>query len=311
MSAPTTSGDYALALWPGQDNWFNEAYDEHEVQYAGCFYEKNSTKQFERTVGQEKFGLAPIKPEGESITYDAAEQTYAHQYDNVVYALGYQVTKEAYSDNQYNLDVFRGDPRALAFAMRQTKENVGANIFNNGFDDDFDMGSNSDGLSLFNSAHTAGTFGSNQSNLLTAADLSEASLEDGLIQVMNATDNRGLNIDIRVDHLLVPNALVFTAQRIVASELQNDTANNAVNAMRSMSALPGGWKNNTYLTDTNAWFLITNITMRGDGLVVYNRWPVEFEMDNDFPTSNAHFKASERYAFGWDDWRGAYGNAGA
>lgn len=310
MSA-VTSGNWQKSLWPGVDNWFNDAYDEWEEEFSQIFTRRNSGKQFEQTVGQSLLGLASEKGQGESIQYDDTQQTFINQYDNVVRALGTIITLEAYRDNQYNLDALSKRPKALAFSMRQTKEHVAANILNRAFNSNFTMGSSSDGVELCDSAHPNGPYGATGSNIGTAADLSETALEDLIVQINTAVDPRGLKIKIMEDALVIPPALKFTAERIVASTLQNDTANNAVNALRSLSSLPGGVKINHYLTDTDAWFLMTSVNKAGEGLVCYDAWPLEFGMDNDFDTFNMKVKAFERYSFGWDEWRGVFGNAGA
>lgn len=306
-----TSGSWQKSLWPGVDNWFNDAYAEHEEEYSQIFSKRSSGKQFEQTVGQSLLGLAPVKDQGNPIQYDDTQQTYINQYDNVVYALGTVITLEAYRDNQYNLDALSRRPKALAFSMRQTKEHVGANVLNRAFNSSYTMGSSSDGVELCDSAHPNGPYGATASNIGTAADLSETTLEDMLVSIMQATDPRGNKIGIMPDCLVVPPALNFTAARILESSLQNDTANNAVNVLKSHNSLPKGYKVNHYLTDSDAWFVTTSITAKGEGLVVYDAWPLEFGMDNDFDTFNMKVKAFERYAFGWDDWRGIWGNAGA
>lgn len=187
--------------------------------------------------------------------------------------------------------------------MRTTKEIVGANIYNRGFDTNFP---GADGQPLFSASHDSDVGA--QSNLLTAADLSELSLENGLIQIANATDSAGLPIKLVAQSLHVSTSDMFNANRILDSVLQNDTANNAINAVRNMGMLPNGASVNHYFTDTDAWFLRTDVP---DGLIHYEREAIDFSEDNDFDTENMKYKCYERYNFGWADWRGAYGNAGA
>ena len=306
-----TSGSWQKSLWPGVDEWFNDSYDSWDEEYSKIFKPRSSNRQFEQTVGQSLLGLASVKNEGESIKMDDTQQTYVNQYDNLVYALGTTITLEAYRYNQYNLDALSKRPKALARSMRETKEHVGANVLNNGFSGSFTMGSSSDSVALFSSAHPSGPYGANRSNLMTASDLSETTLEDGCIQIAGAVDPRGLKAKIMPYCLVIPRQLNFIAGRILNSTLQNDTANNAVNVLNSENTLPDGKKINHYLTDADAWFILTNINESGDGLNVYNNWAMEFGADGDFETFNMKVKAFEAYSFGWDDFQGAYGNAGA
>jgi len=309
--AVVTSGSWQKALWPGIDTWFNQGYDEWEEEYAQVFTRRSSGKQFEQTVGQSQLGLATIKEEGDPITYDDTQQTYVNQYTHAVHALGTVITLEAYRDNQYNLDVLSKRPKALAFSMRQTDETVAANVFNNGFDSNFTMGTSSDGVELVNASHPNGPYGAVGSNLDTAADLSETTLEDSCINISLTVDPRGNKIKVMPQCLLIPPQLNFIAGRILGSDLQNDTANNAKNILRSQNTLPDGYKINHYLSDVDAWFVLTNINKKGEGLAYYDAWPLEFGVDNDSDTFNMKVKAYQRYSFGWDDWRGARGNAGA
>ena len=308
--AVTGSGNWQKSLWPGVDGWFNEKYAKHDTKYSDYFYAKSSDKQFEQQIGMSLLGQAPVKAEGAGVSYDTTQQTFINQFDNKVHALGVIITKEAYMDNQYNLDALSERPEALAFSMAVTKETVGANVFNNAFDTAFNMGSNSEGtVALLSTAHLNGPFGANGSNIITAADITETTLEDMLIDVAEQVDPRGLKVDIQPVCLVLPPNLYYTAHRIMDSQLQNDTANNAVNVVGGM--LPGGIKVNPYLTDTDAFFVVTNVSTEGKGLIVYDAWPLEFSQDNDFDTTNMKVKAMERYSFGWADWRGLHGSAGA
>lgn len=310
--ATVTSGAFAKALWPGIDNWFQEGYEEHQEEFSRIFYRSGSSKKFEQTVGQSGLGLASVKGEGEPVTFDDVQQTYINQYTHLVYVNGLVVTRETYEDNQYNLDVFKPRSRALAFSMRQTMEYIGSNVLNNGFSGSgVTMGSGSDGKTLFASDHPNGPYGSAASNLLTAADISELSLENMVILVNNMTDSRGLKIAVRPDMLIIPPELEPEAHRILDSNLQNDTGNNAVNVLRSQRMIPGGILVNHYLTDTDAFFMTTSITRMGNGLRWFDRRALEFDVDNEFDTENAKFKASFRVSAGWDDWRGAVASRGA
>ena len=309
--AVVTTGNWQKSLWPGIEGWYNDTYDAWETEYTHLFTTRPSSRQFEQTVGMSLLGRAPIKPQGDSLEYDDTQQTYVNQYDNVVRALGTIVTLEAYRYNQYNLDALSERPAALATSMRHTKEEVGADVLNDGFSAAATMGASSDGVALFSSAHPSGPYGDNRSNLLTAADLSETTLEDACIQIAGATDPRGLQIKVMPYCLVIPRQLNFIAGRILGSTLQNDTANNADNVLRTQNTLPGGSKINHYLSDSDAWFVTTSVNQQGKGLVHYDNWEMQFGTDNDFDNFNMKVKAFEAYSFGWDDFQGAYGNQGA
>lgn len=309
--ALVTTGNWQKSLWPGVDGWFNDEYDAWETEYTDVFTTKSSDRQFEQTVGMSLFGRAPIKGEGDPMEFDDSQQTFVNQFDMQVRALGTKITLEAYRYNQYNLDPLSRNPKALARSMNHTREEAGADIFNNGFDSSFTMGNASDGKSLFASDHGSGPYGAARSNLLTAADLSETTLEDANIQIAGAVDPRGLQIKIMPYCLLVPRQLFYTAGRILDSTLQNNTANNALNILKSENSLPDGWKINHYLTDSDAWFVMTSINMGEDGLIYYDNWPMEFGLDNEFDTFNMKVKAFQAYDFGWSDFQAAYGNQGS
>lgn len=306
MAGVITTGNISRLLQEGVKNVFGQAYESHAVQWNMLFDTEQSRKAFEQDQQFEGFGLAPVKQEGAGVAYDSQQEGFAPKFPNLTYAKGFIVTKEAIADNLYNL--FDRRARALAFSMQQTKENVGANVYNRGFNSAFLM-EGGDGEPLFSDAHINGpsdpTTFSNQ--LATPAALTETSLEQLLIQINEATDPRGLRIALRGERLIVPPKLGFEAERILNSNLQNDTGNNAINAVRSTGMLPGGHMVNNYLTSDTAWFIKTNSP---DGMKYFTRQEVDFDQDMDFGTSNARFKADERYSFGWTDPRGAYGSAG-
>lgn len=298
-----TTGSHPKALWPGVRKFVMGEYSEHPAEYSQIFEVKSSNMAYEEDVETTGFGLAQVKAEGAGATYDTHSQGFTKRYTHVAYSLGYIVTREELDDNLYKSRSFKRG-KALAFSFRTTKEIVAANVLNRGFSNSYLGG---DGVELFSSAHP--TLAGNMANeLATPADLSEASLEDMLIAIMEAKNSRGLQIAIRGDCLIVPPALSFTAERIMKSTLQNDTADNAVNAIRSMGLLRGGCKVNHYLTSDSAWFVKTDAP---DGLLCFERTPFEFTQDNDFDTMNAKAKGYERYSFGWTDWRGVYGSEGA
>ena len=306
MSGVITTGNISRLLQEGVKNVFGQAYESHNEQWSMLFDSEDSNKAFEQDQQFEGFGLAPVKAEGAGVAYDSQQEGFSPKFPNLTYAKGFIVTKEAMADNLYNL--FERRARALAFSMQQTKENVGANIYNRGFNSAFLM-TGGDGVELFSTAHINGpsdpTTFSNE--LATPAALSEASLEDLLIQINEATDPRGLRIALRGERLIVPPKLGFEAERILNSVLQSDTGNNAINAVRSTGMLPAGHAVENYLTSNTAWFIKTNAP---DGMKYFTRQAVDFDQDMDFGTSNARFKADERYSFGWSDPRGAYGSAG-
>lgn len=301
--AVITTGNHPKALWPGVKAWFGAAYNDIPLMHPEVFTMDTSDKAYEEDVELNGFGLAPVKSEGGSISYDTHAQGPTSRYTHVVYGLGYIVTKEEIEDNQYE-KVSRARSRALARSMRQTKETVFANVLNRAFSSTYLGG---DGKELIATDHPS-LSGSQSNELTVAADLSEASLEDLMIQIMNATDSRGLKIRLMPRKLIVPPNLAFEAERIVKSNLQNDTANNAINAVKSMGLLPEGVMVWHYLTDVDAWFLKTDAP---DSLKGYNRRALAFDKDADFDTDNAKAKATERYSAGWSDWRGLFGSEGA
>lgn len=297
-----STGNHPKALWPGVASWFGAKYAEHEDQYPKLYEIRSSNKNYEELVQQTGFGLAPVKPEGSSTAYDSHSQGYVARGTNVAYSLGYVVTREELADNLYE-SVSMRRAGSLAFSMAQTRENVGANVYNRFVTAGYTGG---DGVVFGSTSHP--TTSGNQSNILsTAADLSEASLEDLTIQIMNATDFRGLKISISPTRLIIPTALVYDANRILKSNLRSGTADNDTNALKLVGAIPEIAVNN-YLTDTDAWFIKTNVQ---DGLVWYDREPVQFTKDTDFDTDNAKAKGYMRFVPFWGDWRTLYGSQGA
>jgi hypothetical protein len=301
--AVITSGNHPKALWPGINAWFGLSYNKHPLEWTDIFEEKSSDKSYEEQVEATGFGLAPVKPEGSAVSYDSHAQGPTTRYTNVTYALGFIVTEEEEDDNLY-AELAKSRAESLAFSHRTTKEIVHANVLNRAFNSSYLGG---DGLEMCSTAHV--TLDGTQSNeLATAADFSEASLEDLLIQISQAKNTRGLQIALVGQKLIVPPALMFEAQRVLKSELRVDTANNDVNAVKSMGLLPGGFAVNHYLTDSDAWFVLTNAPR---GLQSFKRKALAFVKDSDFDTSNKKHKAAERYSVGWTDWRGIYGTPGA
>ncbi len=300
--AVIATGAHPKALWPGVFSWFGAKYNEHEVQYTKLFELKSSSKNFEELVQQTGFGLAPIKPEGSSTAYDSHAQGYIARGPNVAYSLGYIVTREELADNLYE-SVSMRRAGSLAFSMNQTRENVGANVYNRVINNSFQGG---DAVALGSTAHP--TVSGNQSNILaTAADISEAAIEDLTIQVLDAKDFKGLNIAVGIKCLVIPNELIYDAQRILKSNLRVGSADNDANALKLLGVIPEIVVN-TYLTDADAWFLRTNVS---DGLCWFDREPVQFTKDTDFDTDNAKAKGYMRFVPFWGDWRTLYSSSGA
>ena len=304
MAGVITTGSFAKALWPGINAWYGSQYDEHRVEYSDLFRSESSDKAYEEEVAVSGFGLAPKKEEAAGISYDSAKQLFVKRYTNVTYGLGFIITREMYEDDLYSV-VGKQKARSLAFSMRQTKETVGANIFNRAFNSSYTGG---DGVELCDASHP--TDGSTFSNIVNpAADLSTAALEQAAIDIMNLKDNRGLRISIMPRCLAIPPALAFEAQRILKSSLEHDTGNNAINALNTMNVFPDGIKVNHYFSDTDAWFILPNAP---DGLKHLERRADDFSPgENDFDTENARYKATARYVFGWTDPRAVFGSAGA
>ena len=301
--AVITSGNHPKALWPGINAWWGRKYDEHKTEYTDLFDMETSDQSYEEDVQVKGFGLAPVKAEGAGISFDAEVQGFTKRYTNVAYALGYIVTYEELKDGLYET-VSKRRSEALAFSMRQTKENVGANVYNRAFNSSYTGG---DGKELLATDHPSSA-GDWSNELATAADLSEASLEDLIIQIAGATNDKGLKISLMPRCLIVPRQLWFEANRILKSTLQNDSANNAVNVLKATNVLPEGIKLNHYLTDADAWFVRTNAP---NGLKCFNLEAVSFTKDNDFGTKNALAACYERYVMGHTDPRALYGSPGA
>lgn len=298
---PMNTGNFGALLWPGISKVYGLEYKDHPEEYSEIFDEFSSDKSFEEDLMVTGFGQASEKSQGAAVQYDTAQQGFKSRYNMTTYGLGFIVTREMYEDDQYN--TIMKYSRALARSMRKTKEVLGANVLNNGFDNTYTGG---DGLELFSTAHININGGTWQNELTTAADLSEASLEQAYIDIGGFTDDRGLIINARPTKLIVPRQLEFEATRILKTDGRVGTADNDLNAIKSMGGLP--FVVNHYLTDTDAWFLKTDVM---DGLKYYNRREMEFTQDNDFDTENAKYKATFRCDFGWTDPRGAYGTPGA
>ena len=295
------SSDFAKLLWPGLNSIYGKAYSEHQTEYTDLFDMQGSSKAYEEDLGVSGFGMANAKPESQGIMYDEENQAFLTRYQHVVYALGFIMSRELYEDDQY-ASVGQRRAKALAFSMRQTKEVVAANVYNRAFNGSYLGG---DGKEMCATDHPNWAGGTWANELSTAADLSEASLEQAVIDISKWTNDRGLKIAVQAEDLIIPPDLMFEAERILQSPYRVGTANNDINALKGKIR---GVKVNHYLTDPNAWFIRTNSP---DGLKGFQRRAMQFGIDNDFDTENAKFKATERYSFGWTDPRGIFGSEGA
>lgn len=302
MSVMNT-GSFAKALWPGVNAWYGKSYAEYPVEYTKLFETFKSSKAFEEDVGISSFGLAVQKGEGQPITYDNERQGFVTRYQHLVFALGFVITQEMMDDDQYDV-VGQRKAQSLAYSMRQTKEIIGANVYNRAFNASYTGG---DGVSLINASHPTVAGGTFSNQIATAADLSEAALEQACIDIAGYTNDRGLLIAVRPKSLIVPRQLVFEAKRILATDGRVGTDANDLNALKTMGMIPEIITNH-YLTDADAWFIRTDTP---HGMKWFERKADSFDMDNDFDTSNAKFKAQMRFSAGWTDPRGLYASAGA
>lgn len=296
---PISTGNHPKNLWPGVHEWFGAVYDKHSTEYTRLFDVKTSGQNYEEDVEHTSFGLAPLKPEGSATVYDSHQQGNVKRYVHWAFGLGYIVTREELADGKYK-KVSMARSQSLAFSMAQTREEVGANVYNRAGTSGY---TGADGKVMIATDHTS-LAGSQSNTLSAAAALSEASIEDLVINIGDALNSRGLKISLTPTELIIPTALGFEAQRILKSSLQSGTANNDLNALKSLNSIPTHSVNH-YFNDTNNWFIRTNAP---NGTCWFNRENVEFSKDNDFDTDNAKAKAYMRFSAGWTDWRGVYGS---
>ncbi len=290
-------------LEPSLNALFGLEYKNYANEHSQIFDTENSDRAFEEEVMLSGFGNAGVKPEGSSVNYDAATETFTARYTHETLALAFSITEEAIEDNLYDRLASRYT-KALARSMANAKQVKAANVLNRGFNSSYTGG---DGLELFSTAHVI-VSGTEQNELTTAADLNETSLEQAMIDIAALTDERGLKIAAQGRKMIVPSALQFTVERLLKSVGRTGTADNDISAVVSMNVIPQGYVVNHYLTDTDAWFIKTDVP---NGLKHFVRAPIKTAMEGDFETGNVRYKARERYSFGWSDWRGVYGNAGA
>ena len=294
----------AKELEPGLNALFGMEYGRYENQHSEIYTTESSDRAFEEEVMLSGFGAAPVKQEGSGVSFDDANESFTARYNHETIALAFAITEEAVEDNLYDRISARYT-RALARSMAHTKQVKAAAVLNNAFDSSVTGG---DGKELCATDHpliTGGTFANEPS---VAADLNETSLEDALISIAGFVDERGLKIALRGTKLIIPRQLQFTAERLMSSVLRTSTSDNDVNAIRSMGMLPQGYTVNDFLTDTDAFFIMTD-TPRG--FLHFERTPLSTNMEADFDTGNMRYKARERYSFGFSDPRCVFGSPGA
>ena len=298
-------GQLVKELEPGLNALFGLEYKQYENQHAEIYVTESSDRAFEEEVMLSGFAQAQVKPEGSGVTFDNAQETFTARYTHETVALAFSITEEAIEDNLYDRLASRYT-KALARSMAQTKQVKAVNPLIQGLPttNNFNSG---DGVSLFNTSHPtiAGTV---KNTLTTQADLNETSLEQSLIDIAQMTDERGLKIAARGLKMIIPSELQFTAERLMKSEKRVGTADNDINAVRSMGMVPQGYRVNNYLTDTDAFYITTDVP---NGMKYFQRAAIKTAMEGDFDTGNVRYKARERYSFGVSDFRGIFGVEGA
>lgn len=291
-------------LLPGLNALFGLEYNRYGEEHKEIFETESSERSFEEETKLAGFGAAPVKNEGSAIAYDNGQEVWTARYNHETIALGFSLTEEAIEDNLYD-SLSARCTKALARAMSYTKQTKGAAVLNNGFDSNFKGG---DLQPLFSASHPLANGEVNSNIPSVSADLNETSLEAAVIQIAAWTDERGLLIAAKPRKLILPPSLMFVAKRLLDTPNRVGTADNDINALKSMGVIPGGYTVNHFLTDPDAWFLTTDVP---NGLKHFVRAPMSTSMDGDFDTGNARYKARERYSFGWSDPLAIYGSAGA
>jgi len=291
-------------LLPGLNALFGVEYATYGEQHKEIYETETSERSFEEETKLSGFSAAPVKNEGSAIAYDNAQEAWTARYNHETIALGFSLTEEAIEDNLYD-SLSARYTKALARGMAYTKQIKAASVLNNGFSASYVGG---DGVALFSASHPLVSGGTNSNIPSTAADLNETSLENAVIQIAQWTDERGLLIAAKPKKLIIPVQLQFVATRLLETELRVGTTDNDINALKNNGSIPGGYTVNNYLTDTNAWFLTTDVP---NGMKHFVRSPLSNSMDGDFDTGNVRYKSRERYSFGWSDPLGMWGSAGA
>jgi hypothetical protein len=291
-------------LLPGLNALFGMEYKRYGEEHKEIYETETSERSFEEETKLAGFSAAPVKNEGQAISYDNAQEAWTARYNHETIAMGFSITEEAMEDNLYD-SLSARYTKSLARAMSYTKQVKAAAVLNNGFSAAVTYG---DGQSLFSTAHPLVSGGTNSNRPATAADLNETSLEAAVIQIAGWTDERGLLIAAKPRKLIVPPALQFVATRLLETSLRVGTTDNDINALKNNGSIPEGYVVNHFLTDTNAWFLKTDVP---NGLKHFIRVPLATSMDTDFDTGNNRYKARERFSFGVSDPLGAFGSPGA
>ena len=293
-------------LLPGLNALFGLEYKRYGEEHKEVYETEKSERSFEEETKLSGFSAAPVKNEGSAIAYDNAQEAFTARYNHETVALGFSITEEAIEDNLY--DSLSGRyTKSLARVMAYTKQVKGASVLNNGFTNSSQY-YGGDGVPLFSTAHPLVSGGVNSNTFATQADLNETSLENAVIQIAAWTDERGLLIAAMPRKLIIPPALQFVATRLLETNLRVGTADNDINAIKNNGSIPEGYAINHYLTDTNAWFLTTDVP---NGMKHFERMPLANSMDGDFDTGNVRYKSRERYSFGWSDPLGMFGSSGA
>jgi len=291
-------------LLPGLNALFGLQYATYGEEHKEIYETEKSERSFEEETKLSGFSAAPVKNEGSAIAYDNAQEAFTARYNHETIALGFSITEEAVEDNLYD-SLSARYTKGLARAMAYTKQVKAASVLNNGFSSSYTGG---DGVALFSTAHPLVSGGTNSNRPSTNADLNETSLENAVIQIAAWTDERGLLIAAKPKKLIVPAALQFVATRLLETSLRVGTTDNDINALKNNGSIPDGYTINHYLTDTNGWFLTTDVP---NGLKHFERMALSTSMDGDFDTGNVRYKARERYSFGWSDPLGVFGSPGS
>lgn len=304
MPGIITTGSHPKALWPGLHALWGQLYDQYPAEYGDLYDQETSDKAYEEDVQITGFGLAPVKPQGQTVTYDSEVQGPVMRYTHIAYALGYIVTYEEQRDNLYE-EVSTRRVKANAFSMNQTIENIAAFPYNNAFATTNFV--TADGAALISTAHVNTTGGTYSNALSPAADLSEAALEDLTVQIMGVQTDRGLLINIMPESLHIPRQEWYNANRILQSVLQSNASTNNINVLKATNAFPKGIKLNHYFTAPHAWFIRTNCM---NGMTMFWRDRPSFDQDNDFDTRNVKASSYMRFSVGNTDPRGVFGSNG-
>ena len=291
-------------LLPGLNALFGLEYATYQEEHKEFYETETSERSFEEETKLSGFSAAPVKNEGSAIAYDNAQEAWTARYNHETIALGFSLTEEAIEDNLYD-SLSARYTKALARGMAYTKQTKAAAVINNGFSAAYTGG---DGVSLFSTAHPLVSGGTNSNRPSTAADLNETSLEAAVIQIAAWTDERGLLIAAKPKKLIVPPALQFVATRLLETSLRVGTTDNDINALKNNGSIPEGYTVNHYFTDSNGWYLTTDVP---NGLKHFVRTPLANSMDGDFDTGNVRYKSRERYSFGWSDPLGMFGSPGS